>query len=167
MKRRVVLAASAASLLAPPWVRAQSAWPARGPIRLIAQFPPGGLVDVEFAVQMLQLRHGHAEPRVRRRGTRRALEALAACGLLDPASATALRDGWDFLRVLEGRLRIERDQPVEAFAADPATLASLAQRMGFAGSPSEAAAALRTTHQRHRDAIRAAFTRVFDEAVRA
>lgn len=46
MKRRVVLAASAASLLATPWVRAQSAWPARGPIRLIAQFPPGGLVDV-------------------------------------------------------------------------------------------------------------------------
>jgi glutamate-ammonia-ligase adenylyltransferase len=126
---------------------------------------PGGLVDVEFAVQMLQLRHGHAEPRVRRRGTRRALDALAACGLLDAESARALRDGWDFLRALEGRLRIERDQPVEAFAADPATLASLAQRMGFAGTPAEAAQALQTTHARHRAAIRAAFTRVFDEAV--
>jgi tripartite-type tricarboxylate transporter receptor subunit TctC len=47
MKRRELLAAGAASLLsAPAWVGAQSAWPTRGPIRLVAQFPPGGLVDV-------------------------------------------------------------------------------------------------------------------------
>jgi tripartite-type tricarboxylate transporter receptor subunit TctC len=47
MKRRVLLAAGAASLVAAPnWVGAQSAaWPSRGPVRLIAQFPPGGLVD--------------------------------------------------------------------------------------------------------------------------
>jgi tripartite-type tricarboxylate transporter receptor subunit TctC len=45
MKRRDLLAAGAASLIA-PWANAQSqAWPARGPIRLICQFPPGGLVD--------------------------------------------------------------------------------------------------------------------------
>ena len=46
MKRREVLAAASASLLsAPTWVGAQSAWPARGAVKLIAQFPPGGLVD--------------------------------------------------------------------------------------------------------------------------
>ncbi len=47
MKRRELLAASAALLGAPTLVSAQGgAWPARGPIRLVAQFPPGGLVDV-------------------------------------------------------------------------------------------------------------------------
>lgn len=45
MKRRLVLAAGAAALSTPTWVRAQAAWPTRGPVRLIAQFPPGGLVD--------------------------------------------------------------------------------------------------------------------------
>lgn len=45
MKRRLVLAAGAAALSSPTWVGAQSAWPSRGPVRLVAQFPPGGLVD--------------------------------------------------------------------------------------------------------------------------
>jgi tripartite-type tricarboxylate transporter receptor subunit TctC len=48
MKRRLVLAAGAAgaaALSTPGWVAAQAAWPSRGPVRLIAQFPPGGLVD--------------------------------------------------------------------------------------------------------------------------
>lgn len=46
MKRRHVLAAAgAAALTTPAWVQAQSAWPSRGPVRLVAQFPPGGLVD--------------------------------------------------------------------------------------------------------------------------
>ncbi len=46
MKRRVFLAASAATLVAPAVVSAQAAWPSRGPIKLVAQFPAGGLVDV-------------------------------------------------------------------------------------------------------------------------
>lgn len=45
MKRRHILAAGVSALTVPAWVGAQSAWPARGPVKLVAQFPPGGLVD--------------------------------------------------------------------------------------------------------------------------
>ncbi len=45
MKRRDLLAAGASLVAAPAFVSAQSAWPTRGPVRLVAQFPPGGLVD--------------------------------------------------------------------------------------------------------------------------
>ncbi len=45
MKRREIVAAAASLLAAPAWVGAQSAWPTRGAVKLIAQFPPGGLVD--------------------------------------------------------------------------------------------------------------------------
>ena len=46
MKRRQILAAGAGMLAAPAILRAQQpAWPTRGPVKLVAQFPPGGLVD--------------------------------------------------------------------------------------------------------------------------
>ncbi len=119
----------------------------------------GGLVDVEFVVQMLQLRHGHEHPRVRTRVTREAIAQLEAAGLLPSVDARALVDGYAFLRALENRLRLDRDQPVEAMDADPESLLGLARRLGYRGSDAEAVGALRADHARHRDAIRAVYDR--------
>jgi [glutamine synthetase] adenylyltransferase / [glutamine synthetase]-adenylyl-L-tyrosine phosphorylase len=125
----------------------------------------GGLVDVEFVVQMLQLEHGHHESRLRVRSTRKALMALEASGRLAAEDARALREGYDFLRTLEGRLRIERDQPVEALDTEPDALRGVARRLGYAGSDDAVVAALRADHERHRDAIRAAYDRAFSAAL--
>jgi glutamate-ammonia-ligase adenylyltransferase len=125
----------------------------------------GGLVDVEFVVQMLQLEHGHHEPRVRVRSTRRALMALEASGRLASEDARALREGYDFLRALEGRLRIERDQPVEALDTEPEALRGVARRLGYTGSDDAVVAALRADHERHRSAIRAAYDHAFATAL--
>src|SRR5213076_629567 len=121
----------------------------------------GGLVDVEFLVQMLELRHGHAHPAVRVRDTPGAITALAAAGLLGPGDARALAEGYAFLRALESRLRLEHDQPLEVTAADPAALLALARRLGYRGADGEAVAALRADHARHGDAIRAVYDRHF------
>ncbi len=126
----------------------------------------GGLVDVEFAVQVLQLLHGHAEPDIRVRGTRAALAALEARRLLTAEDAHALREGYDFLRALEGRLRIERDQPVEALDTDPEALLGVARRLGYEGADRDVVAALRAEHERHSGAIRAVYDRVFAAASR-
>src|SRR5262249_8241509 len=124
----------------------------------------GGLVDVEFVVQMLQLRHGHREPRLRERSTRAALSALEATGFLPAADARRLREGYDFLRALESRLRIERDQPAEALDTDPEALLGVARRLGYTGPDEAAVAALRADHERHRTAIREAYDRAFATA---
>jgi glutamate-ammonia-ligase adenylyltransferase len=121
----------------------------------------GGLVDVEFLVQMLQLRHGHAHPAIRVRATAAALAALAAEGLLAADDARALAEGWVFLRALENRLRLELNQPVEAMEEDPEAQLALARRLGYGGTDAEAVAALRADHARHRDAIRAVYDRHF------
>ncbi|HZP39937.1 MAG TPA: bifunctional [glutamate--ammonia ligase]-adenylyl-L-tyrosine phosphorylase/[glutamate--ammonia-ligase] adenylyltransferase [Candidatus Binatia bacterium] len=124
----------------------------------------GGLVDVEFLVQMLQLRHGHAHPALRVRSTSAALDALRAEGVLPAAEADALAAGYAFLRALANRARLERDQPVEAVADDPHALAALARRLGYAGEDAAVVAALRADHDRHRAAIRDVYDRRFAEA---
>jgi [glutamine synthetase] adenylyltransferase / [glutamine synthetase]-adenylyl-L-tyrosine phosphorylase len=74
----------------------------------------GGLADVEFAVQLLQLRHGRDHPEVLKPNVWEALEVLAAVGVLSEPHAAALRDGYSFLRFVEARLRIVTDRPGEA-----------------------------------------------------
>ena len=93
----------------------------------------GGLVDVEFIAEMLQLRHGVADPRVHCRRTVDALEALGGGGFLEPGDRRRLVDGYRFLRRVESRLRMERDQPVHTIDPADARLASLARRLGYEG----------------------------------
>jgi glutamate-ammonia-ligase adenylyltransferase len=121
----------------------------------------GGLVDVEFLVQMLQLRHGHTQPRLRTRATREAITELAAVGLLHGDEASALGAGYAFLRAIENRLRLERNQPVEALETDAEALLTLARRLGYGGTDEAAVAALRADHGRHRQAIRDVYDRHF------
>src|SRR5207253_869813 len=66
--------------------------------QLNAKTGHGGLVDVEFATQYLQLRHGQTKPSVRTTNTLEGLEALQAEGCIDPKDASTLRAGYLFHR---------------------------------------------------------------------
>ncbi len=65
---------------------------------------PGGIVDIEFAVQLLQLRHGRRRPRVRCPNTLEALERLYTAGCLNDQDYQAFAHSYRLLRTLESRL---------------------------------------------------------------
>ncbi|MDO5721036.1 MAG: bifunctional [glutamine synthetase] adenylyltransferase/[glutamine synthetase]-adenylyl-L-tyrosine phosphorylase [Actinomycetaceae bacterium] len=66
----------------------------------------GGLRDVEFTVQLLQLVHGRTDPTVRPRNTLAAIESLAAGGYVARTDARVLTDAYTFLRVVEHSLQL-------------------------------------------------------------
>jgi glutamate-ammonia-ligase adenylyltransferase len=92
---------------------------------------PGGIVDIEFAAQYLQLIHGHGHPALRTTATAGALEAAAAEGLADPGDLALLAQGYRFLRKIEHRLRVVHDQPIHRLPEAPGELDKLARRSGF------------------------------------
>ena len=91
----------------------------------------GGLVDIEFLTQMLQLTHGFRHPELRRRETLRALRALHDKKIFRKTEYKQLADGYLFLRTLDHRLRLERDQSIDAFEREPGRLEGIAQAMGY------------------------------------
>ena len=92
----------------------------------------GGLMDVEFLVQLLQLRHGGARPDLRRPGTRAGLRALADAGLVPPEAADRLMANYDFLKRIQILLRGDTNRPVSILGATPEDRAPLARWLGFA-----------------------------------
>ncbi len=117
----------------------------------------GGLVDVEFAVQLLQLAHGR-DPRVRTTETAVAIEALAAAGYLPAEQAETLRDGYAFLRKLEQRIRILHGTPAQLLEESAPGLSPLARRVGIRDRRgSEAAAELLARYREVTGRVRATY----------
>ncbi len=106
----------------------------RSPARYDLKVGRGGIVDIEFATQWLQMYHGR-DPRIRTTETEVALSALETCGLLEPSLADALRDGWRFLRRLEQRLRVSHGVSVNLLEEGAPGLVTLARRMGMRDGP--------------------------------
>lgn len=94
----------------------------------------GGLVDVEFIVQLLQLKYGRDHPEIRRSNAWEALEALAVAGHLSTEEVETLLAGYSFLRLVEARLRIVTDRPLTEVPEGAEDLAKLAARLGFNSS---------------------------------
>jgi glutamate-ammonia-ligase adenylyltransferase len=93
---------------------------------------PGGLVDIEFLVQMLQLKYGHENPAVRLAGTHEALLALGRAGYLSPEDTTFFVESYRFLRTLQSRLRLLSSTARDNLPDEPRELAKLAGLLHFA-----------------------------------
>ena len=92
---------------------------------------PGGLRDVEFAIQLLQLVHGRADESLRAPGTMVALEALRDGGYIGRDDAVSLADAYRFLRTTEHRVQLLRLRRTHLVPQDSESLYWLARSMGF------------------------------------
>ncbi len=97
---------------------------------------PGGLRDIEFAVQLLQLVHGRGDEELRSSSTLDALAALTRGGYVGRRDGEALADAYRFLRVVEHRLQLQRLRrnhtvPDAKTAGGAAALRWLAHAVGF------------------------------------
>jgi glutamate-ammonia-ligase adenylyltransferase len=92
---------------------------------------PGGLRDVEFAVQLLQLVHGRGDETLRVAATLSALAALRDGGYVGRDDAVRLGGAYAFLRQVEHRLQLRRLRRTHLVPADPAGVAWLSRAMGY------------------------------------
>jgi glutamate-ammonia-ligase adenylyltransferase len=91
----------------------------------------GGIREIEFFAQTHQLIHGGRNPALRQRGTRPALDALAAAGLIAASDATLLGESYDRLRTIEHRLQMVADRQTHRLPPDPAAIDSVAKLDGL------------------------------------
>jgi glutamate-ammonia-ligase adenylyltransferase len=116
----------------------------------------GGIRDVEFAVQLLQIVHGRRDERLRDPSTLGALSALASEGYVAEADAAALADAYRFLRTLEHRLQIVRDLQTHDLPSDRASRTAIARSLSLAGAD-----ALEAEYERQTSIVRGLHERLF------
>ncbi|MGY1426591.1 bifunctional [glutamate--ammonia ligase]-adenylyl-L-tyrosine phosphorylase/[glutamate--ammonia-ligase] adenylyltransferase [Lysobacter sp. A289] len=92
---------------------------------------PGGIREVEFLVQALQLIRGGREPALRQRALQPALAALVEAHQIEPEAGAALAQAYRFLRRLENRLQMLRDQQTHALPDDASDRARIAAGLGY------------------------------------
>jgi len=91
----------------------------------------GGLVDVEFAVQVLQLAHGDAHKSLRTPGTVEALDAMSKAGLVNEKQYNTLLRAYLFYREIENRSQIYQDRSDPRIPKDVRKAKPLARRLGY------------------------------------
>jgi glutamate-ammonia-ligase adenylyltransferase len=120
----------------------------------------GGMVDVEFIVQFLQLRHGKDVPGIRGANTLTALKALGRCGLLPPEECGTLVSGYKFLRRLENRLRIIHDYSMNDLGGSLSYMNKLARRLGYDARLKNPGEALMQDYEQVTEAVRRVYDRI-------
>ncbi|HBP10858.1 MAG TPA: bifunctional [glutamate--ammonia ligase]-adenylyl-L-tyrosine phosphorylase/[glutamate--ammonia-ligase] adenylyltransferase [Nitrospina sp.] len=126
----------------------------------------GGLADIEFAVQIIQLMHGKKFPRLRQTNTLSALKSFVALGLIDQDMAEELQDSYLFLRNLECALRIIRQTPTNTLPKDNKELAPLARLLGYEEAEIQAGSLL-IDYDRHTQRVRKHYRKTIGNLLRA
>ncbi|MGH3705408.1 MAG: bifunctional [glutamine synthetase] adenylyltransferase/[glutamine synthetase]-adenylyl-L-tyrosine phosphorylase, partial [Agromyces sp.] len=128
---------------------------------------PGGIRDIEFTVQLLQLVHGASDDGIHQRGTLPALAALAELGYVGREEAAEFARDYRVLRVLEHRVQLERLRRTHLMPRDEHRLRVLARASGLGRTADELRAVWQSTRQRVRGLHERLFYRPLLSAVAA
>jgi glutamate-ammonia-ligase adenylyltransferase len=126
---------------------------------------PGGLRDIEFTVQLLQLVHGQADESVRLRGTIESLAALSAAGFVGRTEAASFSNDYRLLRVLEHRIQLRDLSRTHLMPRDAEGQRALARATGLGLNDEELLALWNTTKQNVRQLHERLFYRPLLSAV--
>jgi glutamate-ammonia-ligase adenylyltransferase len=122
--------------------------------KLHAKLGPGGLSDVEWTVQLLQLRHGAAEPGLRTTRTREALAAARAAGLITDEDAAILDEAWVLATRVRNAVMLVRGRAADTFPTEPRELAAVGRYLGYGpGHAGDMLDAYRRTARRARAVV--------------
>ena len=127
---------------------------------------PGGIREIEFIAQALQLKHGGREPWVRSAQTLIVLARLAEKHYLSEPERARLSAAYTFLRTVEHRLQMEHGAQTHTLPATRARVELLARRCGYT-QPNDPATVFMRDLERHASEVRAVYNRVFVEDVRS
>ncbi|MFD4541766.1 bifunctional [glutamine synthetase] adenylyltransferase/[glutamine synthetase]-adenylyl-L-tyrosine phosphorylase [Streptomyces bauhiniae] len=119
---------------------------------------PGGLRDVEFAVQLLQLVHGRTDQSLRSGTTLKALQALATGGYVGREDAARLDEAYRFLRELEHRIQLFQLRRTHLVPEAEEDLRRLGRSLGLRTDP---VAGLRREWKRHTGVVRRLHEKIF------
>ena len=111
----------------------------RRPDTIDVKLGEGGIREIEFFCQAIELIHGGKNPDIREKNTLRAIEKLNENNLLGGKEAEILRDGYIFLRNLEHRIQIVEGRQTQAIPAKKEALKKLSRMMGFKDTPEKKA----------------------------
>ncbi len=113
----------------------------------------GGIRDIEFVIQFLQLLNGGALPEVRTGNTLEAIDRLEHARSLTHQERSLLEENYSFLRKLEHRLQIMYDLQTHQLPTADRELKKIARRMGFVGTPHVSALAAFQNDYQHRTEV--------------
>ena len=99
--------------------------------KLALKMGPGGLADVEWVAQLLQLQHAHDVPSLRTTATLPALTAAVDAGLLDPSDGEVLASAWSLVTHVRNALVLVRGKSAEALPSSGRDLAGVARVLGY------------------------------------
>jgi len=99
---------------------------------------PGGLIDIEWTAQLVQLRRAGDVPQLRVTGTLAALRAAAAAGLISAGDAATLEDAWKLVSHTRDAVMLARGRASDTMPADPRDLAAVAVLLGYSLADAQA-----------------------------